>query len=173
MSPIAASHGLRNPLHAISATVQFLREDESLSLGAKEDVQSLQLACDCMQRLVNDVLDLSKLRAGKLDLRKSKVRGTRCAGPAGAEAGCSSAVTRRRAPPPSPAQVSLRDIVDSLREEYTPMVEKGVAFFTRVADNVPEAVVCDGVRLRQVAANGLSNALKYTTSGEVGLQVRV
>jgi two-component system sensor histidine kinase EvgS len=70
----AACHELRNPLHAILAMIGFLAEDNSLGLQQQHDIASIQVCAFNMQRLVNDVLDLAKLREGKLALQPVMVR---------------------------------------------------------------------------------------------------
>ena len=69
-----ACHELRNPLHAILAMLGFLAEDDGLSVMQRQDVSAIQLCAFNMQRLVNDVLDLAKLREGKLQLRPIPAR---------------------------------------------------------------------------------------------------
>jgi signal transduction histidine kinase len=69
----------------------------------------------------------------------------------------------------SPAKV-IEDIV----KEYRPEVEgKGLQFSVVVSESLPEKVIGDGDRLRQVLDNLLSNAVKFTDSGGVELNVRV
>ena len=70
---LVACHELRNPLHAILAMLSFLVEDDGLSRSQRQDVSAIQLCAFNMQRLVNDVLDLAKLREGTLVLRPVQV----------------------------------------------------------------------------------------------------
>jgi signal transduction histidine kinase len=56
------------------ATLGFLREDEMLTQGQREDVNAMFTASTHMQRLVNDVLDLAKLRDGTLQISVEEVR---------------------------------------------------------------------------------------------------
>jgi hypothetical protein len=42
-----------------------------------------------------------------------------------------------------------------------------------VADNVPKLIMIDPLRLKQIIANGITNALKNTAAGSVTLQVRL
>ncbi len=49
--------------------------------------------------------------------------------------------------------------------------EKGLRFTCEIADGCPEAIDSDPVRLRQILANLLQNAVKFTSSGAVGLNV--
>jgi CheY-like chemotaxis protein len=48
---------------------------------------------------------------------------------------------------------------------------KGLRLEVRIADGVPEAVVSDASRLRQILVNLLGNAVKFTSQGEVSLAV--
>jgi signal transduction histidine kinase len=64
-----ACHELRNPLHAISASAGFLAETIPPGSEGYEDIQSILTGAGQMHRLVNDVLDLGKLRAGKLAIQ--------------------------------------------------------------------------------------------------------
>ena len=53
--------------------LSFLVEDDGLSRSQRQDVSAIQLCAFNMQRLVNDVLDLAKLREGTLVLRPVQV----------------------------------------------------------------------------------------------------
>ena len=68
-----ACHELRNPLHAVMATIRFL-EEEKLTAEQIDDVKSLKGLATSMVRLVNDVLDLAKLNEGSLTLAFEQVR---------------------------------------------------------------------------------------------------
>jgi signal transduction histidine kinase len=70
------SHELRSPLTPIRGFVQFVARDLSRKGGNKEHVQRLNSVAghvDRMTRLVDDLLDVSRLKAGSLDLRRSWV----------------------------------------------------------------------------------------------------
>ena len=67
-------HELRNPLHVIVAAVGFLEDNQSIQGLAAEDVSAISSSAAHMQRLVNDVLDLSKLQAGTLMVTPEPVR---------------------------------------------------------------------------------------------------
>ncbi len=62
----------------------------------------------------------------------------------------------------------FHDAAGLLRNQFE---AKGLQFRVTVADEVPAVLVGDAVRLRQIVTNLLSNALKFTPSGSVGLQV--
>ncbi|MCL2190523.1 MAG: ATP-binding protein [Treponema sp.] len=51
------------------------------------------------------------------------------------------------------------------------LVEKPIRFYTNIDSNIPNGLVGDEVRLRQILLNLLSNAVKYTDSGHIGLSI--
>jgi CheY-like chemotaxis protein/nitrogen-specific signal transduction histidine kinase len=72
----------------------------------------------------------------------------------------------------SPA--NLRAVVESTLDVVAPLAsQKGIALVYDVAPDVPPTIVTDGHRLGQVLGNLLTNAVKFTDDGEVGLQVSV
>ena len=54
---------------------------------------------------------------------------------------------------------------------YSHMADHGVEVSTIVAQDVPDNVLLDPLRVRQVLANGITNALKLTKAGSVRIQV--
>ena len=70
------SHELRSPLTPIRGFVQLVARDLSRKGGNEDSVQRLNSAAahvDRMTRLVEDLLDVSRLKAGLLDLRRTEV----------------------------------------------------------------------------------------------------
>jgi signal transduction histidine kinase/ActR/RegA family two-component response regulator len=68
--------------------------------------------------------------------------------------------------------VRLRQLFTDVSALFRPrLAEKGLAFNETVEDGVPEVVLADSLRLRQVLTNLLSNAAKFTSSGRVLLRV--
>ncbi len=70
------------------------------------------------------------------------------------------------------ALVPLGALCDALRREFEPLAQgAGLGFSVDVAPDVPDDVVTDPQRVRQILNNLLSNAFKFTESGHVGLRV--
>ena len=62
------SHELRTPLNGVLGYAQILQRDKSASPKQRENVESIINCGDHLLSLINDVLDLSKIEAGRLDL---------------------------------------------------------------------------------------------------------
>ena len=56
-------------------------------------------------------------------------------------------------------------------QSYGSMAPLGVTFYSTIARSVPPFVFLDPLRIRQILANGVTNALKYTSLGEVRVHV--
>jgi CheY-like chemotaxis protein len=92
--------------------------------------------------LINDILDLSKIEAGRLELEL--------------------------------IPFAVRPLIDSTMKTMAwRAAEKRLGFEARVHEDVPENVVGDPSRLRQVLINLLGNAVKFTDEGRVSLDVHV
>jgi CheY-like chemotaxis protein len=67
---------------------------------------------------------------------------------------------------------NVSEIVDSVDAIFAPQAEtKGITLVSDIAPDVPGFIICDAGRLRQVLANLLGNAVKFTDRGEVRLVV--
>ena len=65
------SHELRTPLNGILGYAQILKRDSSLTEGQRKGVEVIQHSGDHLLTLINDILDLSKIEAQKLELQIS------------------------------------------------------------------------------------------------------
>jgi CheY-like chemotaxis protein len=90
--------------------------------------------------LINDILDLSKVEAGKMDVHTT--------------------------------ELGVLGLCDTVEQTFLPVAEqKGLGFVVKVDEDLPPTLTTDEQRLRQVLRNLLSNAFKFTDTGEVTLHV--
>lgn len=66
--------------------------------------------------------------------------------------------------------VSLAELLDNITELFMPKArEKNIELSCRMAADVPELIMGDAARLRQVLVNLVSNAVKFTETGQVSI----
>lgn len=136
------SHELRTPLNGILGYAQILGRINTLSNKEQEGINIIYQCGSHLLTLINDVLDLSKIEARKLEL--------------------------------APAAVHLPSLLQSVVEMCKIRAEqKGIEFVYQPSSRLPEGVVTDEKRLRQVLINLLGNAIKFTDRGSVALRVDV
>jgi signal transduction histidine kinase/ActR/RegA family two-component response regulator len=135
------SHELRTPISAISAGAGELRR-EARDRGAKAHAQLIIDAGAMMRTLLDDLLDLAKLDAGRMEVE-------------------AIAFDPRRA------------VLDAIRLWKPQARAKGLRVSLNGARALPDWVVGDPTRLRQVLNNLFSNAIKFTRTGWVRLTVSV
>jgi len=67
------SHELRTPLNGVLGHVQVLLNDQHINLNQKESLSAIQNSGNHLLTLINDVLDLSKIESGKMEVHLSPV----------------------------------------------------------------------------------------------------
>eukprot|EP00546_Thalassionema_frauenfeldii_P013366 CAMPEP_0178908920 /NCGR_PEP_ID=MMETSP0786-20121207/8195_1 /TAXON_ID=186022 /ORGANISM="Thalassionema frauenfeldii, Strain CCMP 1798" /LENGTH=891 /DNA_ID=CAMNT_0020580885 /DNA_START=222 /DNA_END=2897 /DNA_ORIENTATION=+ len=138
-------HELRNPLHGMVAIVDLIVEDETIQIPeVKKHLVHLRQQTDLMSEIVNDVLDLSKIESGKLDLSFVDFN-----------------------------IIQLIKSMTLDQELIIQKMEKNVKVEAIISNNVPETIWADPVRWRQILLNILSNACKFTKEGYIKIEVSV
>ena len=132
------SHEIRTPMTAILGFTNVLAGNLAGSgqEESREAVAIIKKNGEYLLTLLNDILDLSKIEAGKLDVQRV---------------------------PCSPCQL-VADVASLMRVRAE---AKGLALSVEFAGPMPETIVTDPVRLRQILVNLVGNAVKFTEVGEV------
>jgi signal transduction histidine kinase/ActR/RegA family two-component response regulator len=71
---VGLSHELRSPLNAISGYAQLLEQDNSLQARPRDQVRVVRRSADHLSGLIDGILDISKIEAGRLYLSRDEVR---------------------------------------------------------------------------------------------------
>ena len=143
------SHELRTPLNAIINFTQLI------AMGVAGPVTEEQLtmlntslsSSRHLLQLINDVLDISKIQAGRLSLYIE-------------ENVCLNDEVR-----------AVVDIAEPLLQEQNATLEQPIRFVQDIDHNLP-LTACDRRRIRQVLLNLLSNAIKFTEQGSITLSAK-
>jgi signal transduction histidine kinase/ActR/RegA family two-component response regulator len=135
------SHEIRTPLNGVLGVADLLMRS-GLGEPQQDLVRAIQESGTLLNGLLTDLLDLARVEAGMAELR--------------------------------PVDVDLRDLVRSVGVLFQGAAsKKGLTLKVDIRDDSPAdaQVSCDPMRLRQVLGNLVSNAVKFTETGEVALVV--
>jgi PAS domain S-box-containing protein len=134
------SHEFRTPLNAILGFAQVLSYDLNLTSDQHNFVQTIMRSGEHLLELINEVLDLSKIEAGRMTLDQGTIQ----------------------------LSEFLNSICAMLRQEAT---SKGLSLNLKVSSDLPDYIITDSHKLRQVLLNLLGNSIKFTQQGSVTLRV--
>jgi PAS domain S-box-containing protein len=134
------SHEIRTPLNAVIGFTELL---ETLVTDHKQVnyLESIKTGGKNLLLLINDILDLSKIEAGKIEFIYEPV--------------------------------NPYNLIDEIHQIFSLKIEeKDLDFVVEVADDIPESLILDEVRVRQVIFNLIGNAIKFTERGFVKFVVK-
>lgn len=133
------SHEIRTPMTSIIGMAELLSETR-LSDKQEEFLDRIIRSGDSLMKIINDILDLSKVEAGLIEVEK--------------------------------LNFCLAEEIDKVLSIFAvKALKKGLKLKKTISADVPQYLVGDPVRLRQVLINLIGNAIKFTDSGEIIVSV--
>jgi signal transduction histidine kinase/AmiR/NasT family two-component response regulator len=133
-------HEIRTPLNGLLGFLSMLSET-ALDEQQREWVQIARSSGESLLALLNDVLDLAKMEAGKLTLER--------------------------------IEFDRDELFENVAGLFAPAAQaRGVELLLDLEPSLPSRLLGDPVRLRQVLANLVGNAVKFTSQGVIELTVR-
>jgi PAS domain S-box-containing protein len=133
------SHEIRTPMNAIIGFSDILAEEE-LTADQLDYLSTIQNSATSLLDIINDILDLSKMEAGKVDIQMDTIE--------------------------------MNGFLKSIDAMFIDQIaKKKIDFKINRCDLLPEIFVSDPTRLRQCLINLIGNAIKFTRSGHVYVNV--
>ena len=135
------SHEIRTPMNGILGFIQLLA-DTKLTEEQEDYVTEAQKSSEILLELLNDILDLSKIEAGKMTLEN--------------------------------ISFNIRNVLEDVGTLASSNAsKKEVEINVLCHSDVPERIVGDSVKLKQVLNNLVNNAIKFTEVGEINVTAKL
>lgn len=135
------SHEIRTPMNGIIGMTAIARLSVDNRVKLMDCLDKIDLSSSYLLALINDVLDMSRIESGKLEITSDNF--------------------------------SLHILLENLTVMYSAQAaQKGIHYESIIQGEIPEFLYGDSLRLNQILANLISNALKFTPQdGTIQLKV--
>lgn len=134
------SHEIRTPMNAILGFSELLKEELDGYEKHKAYIDGIINSGKGLLDLINDILDLSKIESGKLDIIYEPL--------------------------------DPKDVIEEIRQIFQIKSDaKRLEFNVEISPDIPNSLLMDETRLRQVLFNLVGNAIKFTENGSISVKL--
>ena len=134
------SHEIRTPINAILGFSEILKDKLADNADILEYLLGIQKSGKNLINLINDILDIAKIEAGRLEFTYSPV--------------------------------NMLNVIGDIKQIFSiQTARKNLKLIVNLDSNLPETILLDDLRLRQILFNLIGNSLKFTEKGGVTINV--
>ena len=136
------SHEIRTPMNAVLGYAQLLRREGTFTTQQREYLDIIDRSGEHLLLLIDSVLDMAKIEAGKMKL--------------------------------TPVKTNLFNLINDLKRMFLLSAKKkGLKLNVSFSEDIPDWLIIDNNKVRQVLINLLGNALKFSDHGKIELRAGV
>lgn len=133
------SHEIRTPLNAIHGVLQIMKQRNTDAQNTPL-IEKATLSSSSLMTIINDILDVSKIESGNINLEI--------------------------------VPFEMTKVIELVMSEQLPLaITKGVAMCHSVPQNWRDGWLGDPVRIKQILLNLVSNAVKFTDTGNITIDI--
>jgi len=133
------SHEIITPMNGVIGMTDLTLLTD-LNKEQRQNLEIVKRSSKSLLRLINDILDYSKMEAGKLEIRNEPF--------------------------------DIRKSVQEIEEFFIIEAKQNyLKIITTIKEDIPNIIIGDSLRLRQILINLIANALKFTRQGEVNISI--